>query len=133
MITKNRLNIVLRLSLAIILLQTLYFKFTAATESVFIFSSLGMEPWGRIGAGLAELILSIMLFIPRTAALGAFFTAGMMVNIVAIHLLFLGFEIAGDHGLLFGLAVYCLFAALVSCFNQKEELISIYNRILKRN
>ena len=45
----------LRLIVAVILLQTLFFKFSAAKESVYIFSTLGMEPWGRIGSGVFEL------------------------------------------------------------------------------
>ena len=46
----------LRILAALIMLQTLYFKFSASEESVYIFSALGMEPWGRIGTGIMELI-----------------------------------------------------------------------------
>ena len=53
MTTKSIFSLVLRLVPAIILLQTLYFKFSAAPESVFIFEQLGLEPWGRIGLGVA--------------------------------------------------------------------------------
>ena len=59
----------LRGTAAAILLQTLFFKFTGARESVYIFSTLGLEPWGRIGSGVAELIASVLLLIPSTVTL----------------------------------------------------------------
>jgi len=53
-----------RIVAAALLLQTLFFKFTAAPESVYIFTKVGLEPWGRIGSGVVELIAAIMLFVP---------------------------------------------------------------------
>ena len=58
---------------AVILLQTLFFKFTAAKESVYIFRTLGLEPWGRIGTGMVELIAAILLLVPSTDAAGIVF------------------------------------------------------------
>src|SRR5712672_4020652 len=77
----NKLNILfwsLRLLAAVIMLQTLFFKFSGAEESVYIFSQLGIEPWGRIGTGIAELIASILILIPRTTPLGALLGLGIM-------------------------------------------------------
>ena len=70
----NKINIIhwiLRIIAAVILLQTLYFKFTGQPESVTLFTTLGMEPWGRIGTGIFELIGSILILIPRTTLPGA--------------------------------------------------------------
>ncbi|MBO6830955.1 MAG: DoxX family protein, partial [Muricauda sp.] len=78
MTTKSILSLVLRLVPAIILLQTLYFKFSAAPESVFIFEQLGLEPWGRIGLGVAELIIAILILVPKTTWLGALLGIGIM-------------------------------------------------------
>jgi hypothetical protein len=61
----------LRIVVAAILVQTLYFKFTGAAESIYIFKTLGMEPYGRIGSGIIELVSSILILIPRTTLLGA--------------------------------------------------------------
>jgi uncharacterized membrane protein YphA (DoxX/SURF4 family) len=61
----------LRIVAALILLQTLFFKFSGAEESVYIFSTLGMEPWGRIGSGVLELIASVLILYPRTTFIGA--------------------------------------------------------------
>lgn len=94
-----------RIVAAVILLQTLYFKFTAAPESVYIFTTLGLEPWGRIGSGVAELIASVLLFVPRFAWLGAALAMGVMGGAIASHLTKLGLVVLGDGGLLFGLAV----------------------------
>jgi hypothetical protein len=104
------LSWVLQLTVAGILLQTLFFKFTGAEESVYIFSALGAEPWGRIGSGVAELMAAVLLLVPATAPFGALLTMGLMAGAIGSHLTVLGIEIQGDGGLLFGLAV----AAFVS-------------------
>ena len=87
---------VLRILAALILLQTLYFKFTAKPESVELFTILGMEPWGRIGTGVAELIASILILIPRTTLLGALMGLGLMAGAIFFHLTKLGVNFGGD-------------------------------------
>jgi putative oxidoreductase len=99
------LSWVLQLSVAAILLQTLFFKFTGAEESVYIFSTLGAEPWGRIGSGVVELIAAGLLLVPATAPVGALLTMGLMAGAIGSHLTILGIEVRGDGGLLFGLAL----------------------------
>lgn len=94
-----------RLVAAVILVQTLFFKFTAAPESVEIFTKVGMEPVGRIGSGIAELFAAILLLIPGTGWLGAALGLAVMVGAIGAHLTVLGIEVAGDGGTLFGLAV----------------------------
>ena len=91
------------------MLQTLYFKFTASDESVYIFSQLGMEPWGRIGTGIMELIASILILYPRTTGIGALLGAGLMSGALFFHITKLGYDVQNDGGLLF---IYCL---LVFC------------------
>jgi putative oxidoreductase len=100
----------LQLLAAGILLQTLFFKFTGAEESVYIFSTLGIEPWGRIGTGIAELIAALLLLTPRTAPAGAVLAMGLMTGAIVSHLTVLGIAVKGDGGLLFGLAL-TVFAA----------------------
>ena len=97
---------VLRLLAAVILLQTLYFKFTAKPESVELFTMLGMEPWGRIGTGVAELIASILSLIPRTTLLGALMGLGLMAGAIFFHLTKLGVNFGGD-------AVLFIYAVIV--------------------
>ena len=67
----SKIYFVLRFVVAFILVQTLYFKFSAHPDSVHIFSTLGLEPYGRIGIGILELIAAILLFIPKTVWMGA--------------------------------------------------------------
>jgi putative oxidoreductase len=98
------LSLVLRLVVAAILLQTLYFKFSGAPESVYIFQTLGAEPWGRIGSGVAELVAAVLLLLPRTAGLGAVLSLGIISGALLSHLAILGIEVQGDGGLLFALA-----------------------------
>src|SRR6185503_19704669 len=107
---------------AVILGQTLFFKFTGAPESKYIFSTLGIEPWGRIGTGVLELITVLLLLSPRTAALGAVLAIGLMGGAIMSHLTRLGIEIQGDHGLLFKLAVTVLFAAVTVLIIRRREL-----------
>ena len=98
---------VLRLIVAVILLQTLFFKFSAAKESIYIFSTLGAEPWGRIASGIFELIASILLFIPSTTTVGAAMALAATGSAILFHLTRLGVALTpvGDHGELFALAV----------------------------
>jgi len=96
---------ILKLVAAIIMLQTLFFKFSASAESVYIFSALGMEPWGRIGTGIAELIASVLILIPRTTLLGALMGIGIMLGAVVSHLFVLGIVVMNDGGQLFLYAI----------------------------
>src|SRR6266545_1845407 len=110
----------LRIIAAIIMLQTLYFKFTAADESVYIFSTLGMEPWGRIGTGVLELIASGLILFPRTTAVGAVLGTGLMSGAIFFHLSKLGLVVMNDGGQLFIYAVL----VFVSC----ATLTIVYRR-----
>lgn len=106
----------LRLVAAVILLQTLFFKFTGAEESKYIFTKVHAEPWGRIGSGVVELIAAALLLYPRTTWLGALLASGVMAGAIMSHLTILGIEVQGDHGLLFALALTvftCSLALLV--------------------
>ena len=100
-----------RVIAAVILLQTLFFKFTAAPESVYIFSKLGMEPWGRIGTGVLEAVAAILLLIPRTTLYGAILGFGLMSGALFFHFTRLGIVVQDDGGQLF---VYALLVWL-SC------------------
>ncbi len=91
----------LQLLAAIILLQTLYFKFTGAEESVYIFEAVGMEPWGRYGSGIVELIAGVLLLIPRTAWIGAALAIGVISGALFFHLTTLGIEVMGMEVLYF--------------------------------
>lgn len=109
---------------AVILLQTLFFKFTAAKESVYIFSTLGMEPWGRIGSGTAELIASVLLLLPQTVAFGAILSLGVISGAIFFHLTRLGITLplVDDHGELFALAVVVFVCSLAVLIMHRDEL-----------
>ena len=112
----------LQLAAAGILVQTLFFKFTAAPESVYIFSTLGLEPVGRIGSGIAELIASILLLTPWTATLGAVLALGVMSGAIVSHLTVLGIEVQGDGGLLFALAIIVFVSSAIVLFLRRAEV-----------
>ncbi len=109
---------------AVILLQTLFFKFTGAPEAVAIFERLGVEPWGRIGLGVVELVTALMLIVPRTAALGGLAAMGLMVGAIGSHLTVLGIEHEGDGGALFIMAWVTLVAAGTVAWLRRGELRS---------
>ncbi|MCC6908798.1 MAG: DoxX family protein [Phycisphaerales bacterium] len=96
---------VARILAAVILLQTLFFKFSGSAESVYIFSTLGVEPWGRWLSGVAELAAAVLLLIPSTGWLGALLGLGIMLGAIASHLTRLGIVVHDDGGLLFALAL----------------------------
>jgi hypothetical protein len=111
----------LQLLAAGILLQTLFFKFTGAEESVFIFSTLGAEPWGRIGSGVLELVAAVLL-VPGTVWLGALLAMGLMAGAAMSHLVFLGIAVRGDGGLLFGLAIVTFICSAIVLFLRRGQI-----------
>jgi len=111
-----------RIVAAVILLQTLYFKFTGAEESVYIFTKIGLEPWGRYASGVAELFAAVLLLFPRTVWLGATIAAGVMVGAIGSHLTKLGIVVKDDGGLLFALAIIVFAAALMTLFIHRRQL-----------
>lgn len=116
---------ILRIIAASILLQTLFFKFTGAPESIYIFSALGMEPYGRIGSGIVELIAAVLLLIPKTTLFGAIIGCGVMVGAVLSHLFVLGIEVKNDGGELFILAVVTLLSCVILVFKNKKEMSNL--------
>lgn len=131
--TTTIISWLLRITAAIILLQTLYFKFTGHPESVELFTKLGVEPWGRIGTGVIELITGILLLIPATAFIGAFLGIGLMAGAILSHLTVIGIESKGDGGQLFMLAIVVLVCCLVISIIHRREGIALYNKLLKKN
>lgn len=112
----------LQLVVAAILLQTLFFKFTGAEESVYIFTTLGAEPWGRLGSGAAELVAALLLLTPKTAPFGAALTMAVMVGAIGSHLTILGIEVKGDGGLLFGLALASFVGSAIVLFIHRAQV-----------
>lgn len=119
------LSWILRITAAVILLQTLYFKFTGAEESIYIFSTLRMEPYGRIGSGIAELIASILILFPRTTGHGAIIGMGVMAGALLSHLLFLGIVVKNDGGLLFILALITFICCILLVIQNRKEITNL--------
>ncbi|MBY0313323.1 MAG: DoxX family protein [Phycisphaerales bacterium] len=116
---------VLQFIAAAILAQTLFFKFSGAEEPKFIFSTLGVEPWGRWAAGVSELIAVILLLTPRTVVLGAGLAIAVMIGAIGAHLGPLGISVKNDGGLLFGLAVAVLVSATGVLVIRREKVLKI--------
>lgn len=127
--TQTILYNIARVAVAIILLQTLYFKFTAAPESVYIFTTAGIEPYGRIGSGIVELIASILLFVPGLNWLGALLALGTMSGAIATHLTILGIEVMGDGGTLFYLACIVFLCSAFIAWIQRKTIPVIKNYV----
>jgi putative oxidoreductase len=125
----HTLSWILRLVAAVVLLQTLFFKFTAAPESVYIFTKIGAEPWGRIGSGIVELTAAFLLLWPRFTWLGSVLALGMMTGAIASHLTVLGVDVQGDKGLLFDLAVTVFLAAGINLFLHRVDVPFIGRRL----
>ncbi|WP_310555013.1 DoxX family membrane protein [Flavobacterium sp.] len=118
----NTLIWIIKLTAVVILLQTLFFKFTGAEESIYIFETLGIEPFGRISSGVVELIASILILIPRTTLLGALLALGTMVGAIVSHLFVLGIEVKNDGGLLFILASITLVCSIYLIVINKSKV-----------
>ena len=125
----NLLYWIARVVAALIMAQTLYFKFTGAEESKYIFETVGMEPWGRIGVGILELVAAVLILINATAWLGAGLALGLMGGAIMMHLTMLGIEVKGDGGQLF---LYAVIVALCSVFvlvRNKERIVGLLSRV----
>lgn len=124
---------IVKLLAVVILLQTLYFKFTGAEESVYIFSTLGIEPYGRIGSGIIELIACILILIPRTTLFGALIGFFTMLGAIISHIFFIGIDVKKDGGILFILAVITLICCAINIYIDKERLIKIISSNLSKS
>lgn len=115
------INLILKIVVAVILLQTLLFKFSGSDESVYIFTKLGAEPYGRIGSGIVELIISILLFVNRTKLYAAVMAFATMLVAAISHLTILGIEVMNDGGTLFILSLIVLFCSSILIFQYKND------------
>ena len=121
----------LRLIAAIIMLQTLFFKFSASEESVYIFTTVGMEPWGRIASGIVELIASVLILFPRTTWIGAALGIGVMSGAIFFHLTKLGLVVKNDGGELFIYALLVFLCCLALLFIYRNDMLMFLKRITK--
>lgn len=133
MISKRLLIIswILQSITAVILFQTLFFKFSGAEESRFIFSTLGVEPWGRYAAAVFELIAVVLLLHPRTPAIGATLSLGIISGAILSHLTKLGIDVNDDGGLLFVLALIVFTASAAVIIIRRSQLPLIGERLAK--
>ena len=117
----------LKLIIAVIFLQSLYCKFSAHPQAIYIFTMLDLEPYGRIGIGIAELVLSVLIFIPRYSLLAIFGSLGMMIGAVYSHLTKIGIVVRwneqGDGGILFSMAIIvCIISSILIFINVNDYL-----------
>lgn len=122
---KSKVNIfywILRVVGAGIMLQTLFFKFTGAPESIYIFETVGLEPFGRYASGVAELIASILLLVPRTTWLGAIIGLGVMAGAIMSHLTVLGIVVQDDGGTLFVMAIAVFISCAILLFANRKDI-----------
>lgn len=126
---KKYILIALRITVAIILIQTLRFKFTGHEDSIYIFEKVGLEPYGRIGIGILELIAGVLLLIPRTVWAGALLTIGVIGGAIFMHLTMLGIEVNNDGGLLFGTAVATFILSAIILFFHKKNIPLINKKV----
>jgi uncharacterized membrane protein YphA (DoxX/SURF4 family) len=118
----------LRLIAAVIMLQTLYYKFSAQPESVILFSRLGMEPWGRIGTGILELVASLLILFPRTTRYGAMLGLGLMSGALYFHLTKLGIVFDGDAVLFTYALIVFVCCILLILFYRKQLMRDFFSR-----
>lgn len=131
--TKNIISWIFAIISALIMLQTLSFKFSAAPESVYIFSTLGIEPWGRIASGIGELIASILIIVPSLRWLGATLGLGIITGALFTHLTKLGISVQNDGGYLFILGIIVFVGCGICLYLDKAKVKLIYAQIFSRS
>ncbi len=129
---KKIISWILKIIAAVILFQTLYYKFTGHPESVELFSKLGVEPWGRIGTGVVELIAGTLLLLPTTSIIGAFTGIGLMFGAITSHLTIVGIDSKGDGGQLFILAIVVLLCCSLFLFINRKMTLGFITKITKK-
>lgn len=120
----KKIIFVLKIIAAIIMMQTLFYKFSGAQESVDLFTKLAgeNEAYMRVGTGVLELIASVLLFIPKSIWFGAFMTIGLMSGAILGHLTKIGISHNNDGGLLFGAAIFILIVGVLVLFIEKKNI-----------
>ncbi|NND52593.1 MAG: DoxX family membrane protein [Flavobacteriaceae bacterium] len=126
---KQHLYLILRIAVAVILIQTLRFKFTGHEDSIYIFETVGLEPYGRIGIGILELIAGMLILIPKTVWAGALLTVGLMSGAILMHLTQLGIEVKDDGGVLFITAVVTFLLGLTLLYRFRKDIPVIGKKI----
>lgn len=124
---------ILRLVAAFIMLQTLFFKFTGAPESIYIFETVGLEPFGRYASGVAELIASVLLLIPRTTWLGALLALGVMTGAILSHLTVLGIVVQDDGGTLFIMALIVAISSAILLWANRGDILVIGEKLVAQS
>ncbi|PQV50501.1 hypothetical protein CLV33_102363 [Jejuia pallidilutea] len=119
---KKHIPLILRILVALILIQTLRFKFLAHPDSVYIFKTIGLEPYGRISIGIIELVAGLLLLIRKTAWAGALLSIGVIGGAVLMHLTQLGIEIKNDGGLLFATAILTLILSIIIAVIYRKDI-----------
>jgi uncharacterized membrane protein YphA (DoxX/SURF4 family) len=123
------LYVLTRVVAALILLQTLYFKFSGSPESVYIFTIAGVEPWGRIIVGIFELIAAILLLINITAWLGGVLALALMAGALFFHLTKLGISVQSDGGYLFILALVVALCSTYVIFKNRQQIRVVLKKL----
>jgi uncharacterized membrane protein YphA (DoxX/SURF4 family) len=133
--TKKYVILILQLIIAISYLQTLRFKFTAHPDSVYIFSKLNLEPYGRIGIGIFELIIAILILVPKTKIIAGMLSIAVITGAIVSHLGSLGIEVQNDNGTLFYFALFVFVSSLLFLWLQKDEVklmfITLKHKLIK--
>ena len=115
----------LRILAAVILFQILFFKFTANKETVYIFSTLGIEPFGRISSAIIELVAVYLLLVARTPLFGTLIALSILTVAILTHLFVLGIEVNGDEGHLFYLALLTFTSCIVLILFERKQIIKL--------
>ncbi len=118
-----------RLIAAILMFQTLFYKFSGSKESIEIFTTVGMEPWGRYGVGVMELVASVLLLIPIVSWMGGLIAIGLMLGAIGMHLTLLGIEVQGDGGQLFYYAIAVALCSIYVVWQDRDKAITLLNKI----
>jgi hypothetical protein len=129
--TNSILSWGLRIIAALIMLQTLYFKFSGAEESIYIFTQMQIEPWGRFATGIAELVAAILLLYPATIAIGALLGVGIMSGALLSHIAVLGIEVKDDGGQLFIYALLVWVSCAILAWMNRAQLLDLLKRLKK--
>ncbi len=105
---------------AVIMGQTLFYKFTGHPQTLEIFQEELNMPNGHYIIGALELLACILLILPQSVVYGAILGAGLMTGAIIAHITKLGWE--GERGALGLYAVLTLTSCLVVLIVRRRQI-----------
>ena len=103
------------------------FKFGSHEQAIHIFTTLGVEPWGRFLLGGIELVLAIGILLPITKSIANTLIGLLMIGAVGAHLftplgIVVRWDGQNDGGQLFAMGITVIILCVIEMGIEKSSV-----------